>query len=225
MTTETNLQEASEQPVSNQSKNSKSLPVFTIINALLFVGLVVLYVLFFTRSDQVDDQKEQLTQIEKQISGSVSSIAYVDSDVLLEEYELAIIMRVEFEEEQRRLERDLTRRQQTFQNDVEGFQRSINAGTISLDRAQEREQELMLMQQELMQLNDTYRERLAIKEFEMNVELLEKISDFLERYNKEAGHDFILGYSRGGGILFADQSHDITQTVLRLLNAEYLESE
>lgn len=213
------------QPEKDQSMAKRSLPVFAIINALLFVGLVVLYFLFFTRTDQVEDHQEQLTQIEKQISGSVSSIAYVNSDVLMEEYELAIIMRVDFEEEQRRLERDLNRRQRTFQTEVEGFQRSINAGTISLDRAQEREQELMLMQQELMQLNDTYRERLAIKEFEMNVELLEKISDFLERYNKEAGHDFILGYSRGGGILFADQSHDITQNVLRLLNAEYLDSE
>lgn len=213
------------QPEKDQSMAKRGLAVFAIINALLFVGLVVLYVLFFTSTDQVEDQQEQLTQIEKQISGSVSSIAYVNSDVLMEEYELAIIMRVEFEEEQRRLERDLNRRQRTFQTEVEGFQRSINAGTIALDRAQEREQELMLMQQELMQLNDTYRERLAVKEFEMNVELLEKISDFLERYNKEAGHDFILGYSRGGGILFADQSHDITAHVLRLLNAEYLESE
>lgn len=225
MTTETNEQGANVQPEKDQSMAKRSLPVFAIINALLFVGLVVLYFLFFTRTDQVEDHQEQLTQIEKQISGSVSSIAYVNSDVLMEEYELAIIMRVDFEEEQRRLERDLNRRQRTFQTEVEGFQRSINAGTISLDRAQEREQELMLMQQELMQLNDTYRERLAIKEFEMNVELLEKISDFLERYNKEAGHDFILGYSRGGGILFADQSHDITQNVLRLLNAEYLDSE
>lgn len=221
MTTETNLQDAGGQPAGSGRISVKTLAIITFVNALLVIGLVVLFVLYFTRTQDAGDQQEQLAQIEDRLSESASSIAYVSSDILMEEYELAKKLRADFEEEQGRLETDLNRRQRTLQTEVEGFQRSINLGTISLDRAQTREQELMVMQQELMQLNDTYRQRLAAREFDMNIELLDRISDFLERYNKEAGHDFILGYARGGGILHAENRHDITDEVLRRLNEEY----
>jgi outer membrane protein len=225
MTTETNLQDAGGQPVSHQHGKTNRFPLLLIVNIVLFIGLIVLYGLYFFGTGKVEDQHEQLVQMEDKLSESTSAIAYVSSDLLMEGYELAIKMRADFEGEQTRLENDLSRRQQTFQTEVEGFQRSINAGTISMDRAQAREQELMLMQQELVQLSDTYRERLAVREFEMNVELLDKISDFLERYNQEAGYDFILGYARGGGILFADEQFDITNEVLARLNEEYRSSQ
>lgn len=199
----------------------KKLPLITIVNILLFCGLLVLYGLKFFGSKGSEEQQEQLVGIEERLAESSSSIAYVNSELLMEGYELAISMRTEFEAEQTRLENDLSRRQRSFQSEVESFQRSINNATISMEQAQVREQELMLQQQELMQLNDTYRERLATKEYEMNLELLQSISDFLARYNIASGHDYILGYSMGGGILYADRKHDITSQVLEKLNEEY----
>lgn len=202
-------------------KARRQISFASLINVLLFCGLIVLYALYFFKLDRTVDQQEELVEMKERVEGATSSIAYVNSELLLEQYELAIKMRTDFEREQARLENDLNRRQRTFQSDVEGFQRSINAGTISIDRAEVREQELMQVQQELIQLSETYRERLGRKEFDMNVELLSKISDFLERYNQEQGYDFILGYTRGGGILYADRRHDITFDVLNRLNSEY----
>jgi outer membrane protein len=224
MTTDPTPRDAGTQPAPARPANARRIPFTTLINLLLFVGLVVLYALYFLQlkgpADEEDTQ-EQLTEMQEQIARAGASFAYVSSDRLMEEYDLAIRMREEFEGEQRRLESDLERRQRTFQNEVERFQQNIQAGTISMDQAQIREQELMQMQQELIQSSDTYRERLARKEFEMNLELLEKISEFLGRYNREAGYDFILSYSTGGGILFADPRHDITAEVVERLNNEH----
>jgi outer membrane protein len=206
-------------------KAKKQIPFASIINILLFCGLIVLYALYFFKLNRTSDQQEELIVMKEKVEEATSSLAYVNSELLLEEYELAIKMRADFEREQARLENDLNRRQRTFQSDVESFQRGLNAGTISIDRAEVREQELMQAQQELIQLSDTYRERLGRKEFDMNVELLEKISDFLERYNREKGYDFILGYTRGGGILYADSQHDITLDVLSRLNNEFRASQ
>ncbi len=206
-------------------KATKQISFTMVVNILLFCGLIVLYALYFFKLDHQTVQDEGLTEMREMVAEAASSIAYVNSERLMEAYELAIKMRSDFEQEQARLENDLNRRQRTFQSDVEGFQRSINAGTISIDRAEVREQELMQVQQELMQLSDTYRERLGRKEFDMNVELLEKVSAFLKRYNLEMGYDFVLGYSRGGGILYADTQHDITQDVLNRLNAEFRASQ
>jgi outer membrane protein len=219
-------QEAGGQSAPKSAGKSGKIPFSTIVNLLLFIGLIVIYALFFLqRGEESDQQQDQLLEIRERISEAGAAIAYISSDRLMDEYDLAKKMREEFDGEQRRLENDLERRQRTFQTEVERFQQNIQSGTISMDQAQIREQELMQMQQELLQSTDTYRERLAVKEFEMNLELLEKISDFLERFNTEAGYDFILNYSRGGGILYAHPVHDITTEVIEKLNSEYRSSQ
>lgn len=190
-----------------------------IINIVLFFGLIALYAMHF--STRTDEDTVAKGTIERKIDEAFNAIAYVDNEVLMEDYMFAIELRNDFEAEQRRLENDLDRRQRNFQMAVERFQREIQAGTIGMEEAQLKEQELMQQQQDLIQLNETYRDRLARKEFEMNSELLDKISDFLERYNEDKGYDFILGYAKGGGILYARDAHDITREVLRLLNEEY----
>ncbi len=210
-------------PVKNFSNRGFSRGM--IVNIVLFIGLLALYALHFSKGaeDEAASEGESVAvaDVERRIDDAFNSIAYVDNEVLLEDYLLAIEMRAELESEQRRLESDIERRQRNFQADVERFQTDIQSGNISMENAQMREQELMQRQQDLFQLSDTYRERLSTREFEMNNELLDKIGDFLARYNREKGYDFILGYARGGGILYAKPVHDITSEVLEQLNSEY----
>ncbi len=223
MTKENTRPEAGRPSEEKPVKSSGNKQPLMIINLVLFAGLIVLYFLYFAGRDRVDEPAAKAHQevIAEKVSDATAAIAYVNSERLMDDYKLAVKMREEFESEQDRLERELSRRQRTFQTEVEQFQREISAGTLPMDQAQMKEQELMQMQQELFQLGDTYRDRLNRKEMEMNQELLEKISDFLERYNQRAGFDFILGFSRGGGILYASEKHDITDEVLQRLNEEY----
>ncbi len=193
-----------------------------IINIVLFVGLVVLYVLQFRGvGTEANEFARPAVTVERQLDQAGNLIAFVDNEVLMDELLLAINMRNDFEAEQQRLENDLDRRQRSFQVEVERFQRDIQRGHVTMEEAAVLEQELLRQQQDLFQLGDTYRERLARKEFEMNSELLDHIRDFLDRYNEEKGYDFILGYARGGGILHANKVYDITREVLQLLNAEH----
>lgn len=195
-----------------------------IINIVLFVGLIALYAVNFWGSAPDTDATvapEPASTVERQIAEATHALAYVDNDILMENYMMAIAMNAEFEAEQRRFENDLDRRQRNFQIEVERFQRDVQRGHVSMEEAQVLEQELMMQQQDLIQLNETYRERLARKEFEMNSELLDNIRDFLDRYNEAYGYDFILGYARGGGILHANKAYDITAEVLEQLNKEY----
>ena len=195
-----------------------------IINIVLFIGLIALYSIHFLGPDPeqgVSDSGQHMLGVERKIDEAFQSIAIVDNEVLLEEYLLAVKMRADYEAEKLRLENDLERRQRNFQTEVERFQRDIERGHVSMAKAQILEQELMLQQQDIFQLGDTYRERLIRKEMEMNSALLDKIEDFLERYNRDKGYDFILGYARGGGILHANKAHDITAEVLEQLNLEY----
>jgi outer membrane protein len=51
--------------------------------------------------------------------------------------------------------------------------------------------------------------------------LYAKLSSYLKEYNKGKNYTFILGYQKGGGILFANDSLDITREVLDGLNKEF----
>lgn len=217
MTTETKNVEISK-PAASCRQN-----VLTWINLFLFAGLLIVFGLFIwqTQDKAQEASPESGILVSNPGEGPVKSIAYVHSDKLMEGYLLAGKMREELEAEQNRLETDLNRRQRTFQNEVEKFQNDISSGSISMERAQQREQELMRQQQDLMQLNETYHNRLMQKEMEMNNELLNTITEFLERYNAEKNYDYILSYSRGGNVLFANQSLDITLEILSLMNAEH----
>ena len=55
-------------------------------------------------------------------------------------------------------------------------------------------------------------------------ELLSKIHDYLKKYNAGDKYDMVIGYSKGGGVLYAKEDLDITQDVLKGLNEEYKKS-
>lgn len=219
------VSETSPEAQAGTSKTTKKTTSFAgLFQVVLLIGLLVLYWLHFfgpQTSQGVPPAAERTSRVSAAAKEQGANIAYVNSERLMAQYELAIKMRGEFESEQGRLENDLSRRQRQFQTEVEQFQKDLSTGEVPQDLAQMKEQELLQMQQELYQLSETYRERLAEKEFEMNLELLEKISDFLERYNRDSRYDFIFSYSLGGSMLYADVNHDITDIILQRLNEEF----
>ena len=56
-------------------------------------------------------------------------------------------------------------------------------------------------------------------------ELYDRIAEYIKKYNKQNKYEFVLGYTKGGGILFADQSNDATKQILDGLNKEYKEKQ
>lgn len=208
--------------MNNNKGISKGLLGFLLAsNIILLIAVVILFVLFFKNGES--DGKVTASDAQSEILGNSSNnIAFIRSDSLMEKYELAIRMRADLESKQKRMEAEFNQKQSSFQKEAESFQKSVNAGTISIDQAQIKEKELMQKQQELIDLNQTLSGSLAKQEYDLNLELLDSISGFLERYNKEFGFDFILGYSPGGGILYASDKKDITVDVIKKMNESYL---
>lgn len=214
-----------DKPSVKKETPGKNFPVITIVNILLFLGLVVLYLLNIFplgTSSQPEDASERLTNT--QVVDSLASemeklnIAFVNSDTLLSNFGFAEQMMNELQREQRRLENDMQQRQTNFQQEAEQFYRDVQSGAMNPTQAQAKEQELMAKQQELVQLNDTYSNQLISREVEINTEIYNRLTRLLEEMNDELGFDYILGFSPGGGILYASDKHDITQKVLQRLN-------
>lgn len=195
--------------------------VLTIINVVLLIGLVILYfVILKPNNKSVIDN----SAIQQKLSSGNISVAYVNSDSILVHYDLVKSMRTSLESKTSALENELKRKQATFEKDAAYFQEQVNKQTISEASAQEIYTELMGEQQKLYELREKYSAEIARQEYDLNLVLIDSLNNFLSRYNKTVNYDYILSYSRGGNILVANDSLDITNSVLKLINQEFTAS-
>lgn len=144
---------------------------------------------------------------------------YVQIDSLLKNYEFFKDTRKELENKNFQLENELTTKGRSLQNEVQFFQQ--RAQTMTPEQARSTEAQLMKKQQDLMAYRDQSAQALGQEEAKKNEELYKNIRAYIEKYNKENEYEFVLGYTLGGGILFANPSLDVTQKILDGLNKDY----
>lgn len=191
-----------------------------VINIILFIGLVVLYFIVLKPGKT---NAPNMALLQKASSGSVT-VAFVNSDSILTHYDLVKTMRAELESKTLRLENELKSKQASFEKDAAYFQEQVDKKSISEASAQEIYAQLMGEQQKLYELREKYSSELSKQEYDLNLLLLDSLNNFLARYNQQMKFDYILSYNKGGSILAANDSLDITSDVVKMLNEEYLKS-
>ncbi|PSL32293.1 OmpH family outer membrane protein [Dyadobacter jiangsuensis] len=147
---------------------------------------------------------------------------YVQVDSLLKNYDFFKDTRKELENKNFQLENELTTKGRSLQNEVAFFQQ--RAATMTPEQARSTEAQLMKKQQDLMAYRDQSAQALGQEEAKKNEELYKNIRSYIDKYNKENGYEYVLGYSLGGGILFANPSLDVTKKIIDGLNKEYKSS-
>ncbi|MDR6809421.1 outer membrane protein [Dyadobacter sp. BE34] len=147
---------------------------------------------------------------------------YVQVDSLLKNYDFFKDTRKELENKNFQLENELTTKGRSLQNEVAFFQQ--RAATMTPEQARSTEAQLMKKQQDLVAYRDQSAQALGQEEAKKNEELYKNIRSYIDKYNKENGYEYVLGYSLGGGILFANPSLDVTQKIIDGLNKEYKNS-
>ncbi len=191
------------------------------IQTILFIAVLILYILHFSEK-KTEIQSEGVTV---EANGAMLSpagsgrIVFINSDSLLDNYVYFKDQKVEFESRQNKIRNELESESSKLQRDVESYQQR-SVGMTDMQRQIEEEQ-LMMRQQKLMQRKDELLEKLDEEQARSSEELFTRLSDFLKKYNEGKNFQYILGFQKGGGILFANDSLDITGPVLQGLNKEY----
>jgi outer membrane protein len=182
-----------------------------ILNAILIIAVSILYYMHFNEkkaAPPLDSQKQ-------------SQIVYVNSDSLLDNYEYIIQAKKELEEHHQKAEADFNAKGEAFQNAVKAYQ--ARAQSMTPDQMQYTEKDLKEKEEVLMQYKDELTKELAKKEQELDERLFTAIRDYLKKNVGGKNYNYVLGYTKGGGILYANDSLDITKTLLDGLNKEYRE--
>lgn len=153
-------------------------------------------------------------------SGS-GKVAFVNTDSLLEKFESFKKMRSGFEKKSSMAENDISGRMRMLEAEYMEVQKKIQSGVMTETLIKDAEQSLMRKQQELAMLRDQKTSQLMEEEKDMTRRLNDQIFDFMQEFAPQHGLKYVLGYTRGGGILYAADSLDITDAVLEGLNTRY----
>ncbi len=187
-----------------------------VLNIVLAIAVIYLYVLHFSQNSELTPAD---TSTDGAASGAIPRIAYVNSDTLLANYAFFQTKRVELEKRAEDLQKEYENRARGLQNEISNFQQ--NAGTMTMNQARAVEEDLRKKQQNLMQYQQNLSGQLMEEEGKVNDDLYERVSDFLEDYGKNEDFKLVLTYTKNSGVLYADDSLDITQQVVEGLNQNY----
>jgi len=146
-------------------------------------------------------------------------IGFVDNVKLMDEYQEKIDIEKKFEAKSQAHNQKRDSISQAFQMEAQAFQEK--AQSMSQQKAQEEYgilqqrgqrigQQLQQEEQQLQQQGQT----------EMD-SLISKVKEQIRKYGKDNGYDYILGGGNGGSVLFGKENKDLTQEILKQLNANY----
>lgn len=185
------------------------------LNAILLVAAILFALQFIKLSSSLEE--EIPVKAIKTAKGGMA-IAYVNVDSLIEQYKLVKDLQTGFDAQREKMQKDMMAKQTQFERDVRSFQN--NAQSMSASEAERLEKSLGARQQQLMQLEQQYTNQLGEQEIKMKQHITDSIVNYLNKRFKNK-FDYILGYTNGGGILYANEAYNITSVVLQSLNKQY----
>lgn len=186
-----------------------------VLNVILTIAVIVLYVLHFTGQNGASDAN-QSTQ---SATPSNLSVAYVNSDSLLSNYDYFKDLELQFTEKRDKLNAEYQNRAEGLQKEISNFQ--TTAGNMTISQARAVEEDLRKKQQNLMMYQEQLGQQLMQEEASMNSDLYDKVSEYLQDYGKNKNLQIVLTYTKGSGVLYANDSLDITKEVIVGLNEAY----
>ena len=195
----------------------KRLPL--ILNIILALAVAVLYVLHFTGVGTGEKNKPG-TGLTAGVSDG-SAIFYVQIDSVISQFDLATDLSAELEGKYNSSDAAFKAKQESYQKDVNDYQYKVQRGLITRSDAQAIEQQLYTKQQDLLKLQQDLTNEINEKQAVMNRQVINSIMEYLKQNSAEFNYKYVLGTSFGGNILYANDSLDITESIVKGLNEKY----
>ncbi len=184
-------------------------------------AIVVLFILQGKNNKQEVKASEQPMQ-SVAVSGDRLPVAYVNTDSLLLNYQMAIDLNEEILKQQEDARTSLNEEARVLESKYVEHQRKLqNNGYLSLDRARSEEQRLQDQNNRLTEMGNKLSNEIAEKQMKVSEQLRDSIVNYLEEYNAAKNYELILSNTLGGNVLFAKESYNITDEVLTALNKRY----
>lgn len=155
----------------------------------------------------------------KQSDADTLKTAYVDTNKLLEEYTEAKDIDAKYKNKADEMGKELEAEAARFKSDAAAFeQKARQLGQVWAQQnsgpLQQRQQQLQYAQQAMLQ---QLQQESGV---EMDT-LVKTVKTFIKDYGKKNGYDYIYGTGEAATVLYAEDKYDITDELVKELNAKY----
>lgn len=195
----------------------KKLPL--ILSSAALLGVIVVLVLHF-----VDSNKSGQSESSKGTgTNGELKIAYILSDSVLVNYQLAKDLNAQFVEQQQQYNTEFGKKRTDLERQAVAFQEKLQrGGFLTEDRAVKERDRLLAEEQEIQRLDYELSTRLSEMEQRINLQLVDSIVNYVKEYNKKFNYTYI--FSNSGNIIVGDQQYNISKDIVDGLNARYAQS-
>ena len=155
---------------------------------------------------------------------AAGSIVYIQMDSLVNQYDMFNDLKSEFEAKVEAIQDDLRKKSNAFEKSATDFQNKLNKGLLTRSQAETQQQALLQREQDLRNLTGQKQMEMQEEEAVMIRRVMDAIQTYLNAYNQTHNYALILQSSGSNPVIVGNPSLDITNDVLKGLNAEYIQS-
>ena len=150
------------------------------------------------------------------------NFAYIEVDSLLKNYQFHKDLTTKLLSKKQNSENESNTNVLKLQKEMDDFQKNVQSGLISTETLARSEQErLMRKEQDLLKLKEELHYQLLQEEQKMTIQLNDSILSFVKKFNDTYQYQFILSKTFGGNLLLANDSLNITNSIIKGLNEKY----
>jgi len=182
------------------------------------ISQAVLFFLHFKGNCSIGNNSANDTTSVKPVN---STIAYVNLDSVISQYQMTKDLSSTVEKKGKEFEADLSTKQKNLQNSAQDFSYKAQRGLEVRAKLEEMQQKLAMEEQNLYKLRDSYAMQIQEENTVMLRKVMNSVMEYLKEYNKSKNYHYIMGNTFDGKILYANESLDITQDVIKGLNNNY----
>jgi len=186
------------------------------LNGLLLAAVAVLFFLHF------NGENKEVNEDHAAVTTKGAAVVYINTDSLLANYKMSIQLNEAFLKKTEERRADLGLKVKAFEKEYIDFQKKVQSGAfLTRDRAEKAGRALEQKKFSLDKLNQEMSENTMRERNDMTKKLFDAVTSFLKEYNKTQGYDVVLSTTLGGNVLYSKKGLDITNQVVKELNARY----
>jgi len=146
-------------------------------------------------------------------------LVYVDVNQLLDGYKRTKIVKAEFDEKAKTMKANVDSLVTGWQNELKTYEKERSS--MSKKEIELKQELLANKQQQINNYQQAIQKQLVEEDKKVTQTVINDINDFVKEYGKKKGYKVIFGATGNGTIMYGEASADLTEEVLKQLNAEF----
>jgi outer membrane protein len=149
-------------------------------------------------------------------------VAYINMDSLLQSYSYSKDLNEIIIRKEENMRTNINQQRSALEAELQEFERKLNnGGFLTRERAEQEQQRLLKKRDDLQSYGERQTQDLLAQHQKLTEQLRDSLISQLKDFNKAKGFQIIFSNTAKDNIILADDAYDITNELVKYLNARY----